>query len=61
MINNIIKQLFPRIKSSITKTSHPHCGRDVCYCLYQLILSNDNDMKYYKECYLSWVQFNRKK
>lgn len=52
-----IHKLFPRIdKLSINLDTNkfPHCGRDVCYCVYQLNLNKKEDRNYYKECYKTW-------
>ena len=54
-----ITKLYPRIHKLKFKNNYPHCGRDICYCMYQLNLSNPDERKYYKECYKIW--FNNKK
>ena len=60
MIQNILKQLSPRIKSRINFTSYPHCGRDICYCLYDLNLNNKEDKLTYETCYDIWFNFHYK-
>ena len=62
MMRNYLKQLSSRIKSNIyfTKNSYPHCGRDICYCLYKLDLNYENDKIIYKSCYDTWLKFNYK-
>ena len=49
-----IHKLFPRINKLFIKNNLSHCGRDICYCMYQLNMNKKEDRNYYKECYKSW-------
>ena len=60
-MNNIAKQLFPRIKPKINpiKFTQPHCGRDICYCFNRLNLDNKEDLDFYRECYSAWLNLDK--
>ena len=59
-----IHKLFPRIDKisfRLKDNKFPHCGRDMCYCMYQLNLNKKEDRRYYKECYKMWFNMFGKK
>ena len=59
MMNKIVKQVFKEINSIINKSivnkNFIPCGRDPCYCLKYLDLSDIQNEKYYGSCYRSWA------
>ena len=56
-----IHKLFPTVDKYCIKIKRnkfaPHCGRDICYCLYQLNLNKKEDRDFYRQCYKQW--FNK--
>ena len=61
MFQNGLRQISRIIKprSYIINNNNPSCGRDVCLCLHKLDRDTAEDYEFYKECYDTWLNFNR--
>ena len=61
MIHPGLRQItrFIKPKSYFIKNNNKSCGRDVCMCINQLYMNKYKDYKFYKECYDTWLNFNR--
>ena len=61
MFQNTLRQMSHviRSRSYIIKNKNPSCGRDICLCLQVLNTDKYEDYDFYKQCYDSWIYFNR--
>ena len=61
MIHPGLRQILRIVKpkSYLIKNKVPSCGRDVCICLQVLDMNKYEDYEFYKECYDTWLNFNR--